>query len=655
MASIMNMYPQPPIQRTRSHRETHNKTRNHRETHHKTTSSSNSAPDPVKAAYKLKSQIDAIEKNHQQFNPSEIDNIQKKLLAKAWKWISKYGLGALNQYSKMKKQITNYDLLVNTIMSMQQIMETNFNALHKINKEHSISLRHVQSDIDKQFQTNLTDKQQIVSLLSSPQQREEVSAHSSIHNVLDDDLQIEDRSPLKKDSDQMIVLHKRLSPIITRRGTEEFEGDPRDLHHDFGISSTDSIPDSSRPSSDTPSYKGEESLQDSLVNLHDISMMKKPVMSNSRSVPSHMENHKKGYNYMDFKCTDQENLIMDDIMQNLTKLEGISNNFNCFISTDSDQYKQETQQMIQWKLKPLHEILEQRELGLMEDLKYLHQEKLLKLKKKQQAIQQNKKYLKTKLVECQQILQQYQTKWEASLFRNATSPEHATQSDFSIRFKHKHVEKNILNIKTSLIEERTKQLTAINKEMRTKMKINQTLEKDLENMKQMYVFTLDSSELHSLKTSLQSLGEVVDCVTVPMDRRNGAKYTKSMNLSRDMKSASSNGMEAQRKVSNILSANVSSLMNMGRNSSHSSVGWHPSHKSSSVSSVDSKMNLNHVNALDALSVCSENHDADDININIRKPRSNTLNDDVDTVSINPVLRRPRSLSVDATAIYGYVF
>eukprot|EP01084_Bolivina_argentea_P033789 62473_1 len=147
-------------------------------------STTSTAPDPIKDAYKLKSQIDAVQKSQQSFKTSEIIQIQTKLLTKAWKWINKYGIGSLNQYTKMKKQIQNYDILITTIASMQNDIQQNFKSLHRINKQHSISLNNIQSNIcinnnhlrqfksniNKQFIKTHNDKQQIVSLLTKSNQ-----------------------------------------------------------------------------------------------------------------------------------------------------------------------------------------------------------------------------------------------------------------------------------------------------------------------------------------------------------------------------------------------------------------------------------------------------------------------------------------------------
>eukprot|EP01084_Bolivina_argentea_P277426 473613_1 len=113
------------------------------------------APDPIKDAYKLKSQIDAITKGQQSFKTSETIQIQTKLLAKAWKWINKYGIGSLNQYTKMKKTIQNYDIFTHQMANMHETMISNFNIFNETNKQQIQQWNVVQTALsDIQLQMN---------------------------------------------------------------------------------------------------------------------------------------------------------------------------------------------------------------------------------------------------------------------------------------------------------------------------------------------------------------------------------------------------------------------------------------------------------------------------------------------------------------------
>ena len=548
----------------------------------------NSAPDPIKDAYKLKSQIDAVQKSQQSFKTSEIIQIQTKLLTKAWKWISKYGIGSLNQYTKMKKQIQNYDLLINKISAMQNNMETNFNALHRVTKQHSLSLNDIKSNIytncsylqqfksniNKQFKQTHHDKQHILSLLTKQKNgnNEKNGSIENEHNgnndnndngeddddVDNDDEQLDDiqfpltidtMNHINDDNDQMVLLSEQLSPQIVSDNIihsgyndvddddkeDQFDSDNEGVIDSLNVlpitRSLDNVDTMSVQTIDASSYKLEQSIsskhrgsllltdqlkpdrdrQESVIKLNENSMMK---INNNKLQKLQKSKSDERYNKEDiddFSCTDKENMIVDEIMENLTKLEGLSNDFKRFMEKESDKHKLETQQIIKSKLKPLHEILDQRELGLLSELKYLHKEKTVKMKQGQHVIQQNKNFLKMKLVECQKILQQYQTKWDTQYkilknqFAKSNDINHSNGNhngspkfDFNNLFKDNQFEKKVTNLKMTLIKERKQQLTLINNQVNEQITVK-LLQRDIANIKQMYIFTVNSANLHSLK------------------------------------------------------------------------------------------------------------------------------------------------------------
>merc|ERR1712176_150580 len=109
---------------------------------------------------------------------------------------------------------------------------------------------------------------------------------------------------------------------------------------------------------------------------------------------------------------------------------------------------------------------------------YLHKDKMVQMKQKQNIIQQHKQFLRVKLVECQKILKEYRSKY-------------------------------INNFNSSIINERTEHLLAIKDAINEQIQMD-GLQRDVAIMQQMYLFTVNFADLHSLKATMQNLGEFVD-------------------------------------------------------------------------------------------------------------------------------------------------
>ena len=499
----------------------------------------------------------------------------------------------------MKKQIQNYDLLINKISTMQHIMENNFMTLHKITKQHSISLSNIKTNVNTntsylQYANHSTNN---LFKLQNGNKNNEESNNNNDNNDDEEKDEIDDIEefplsikPIHDDNDDsMVLLSEQLTPHIVSNhnllttgfnngDTHIYQGldnddddkvDESELNHrndveddsnsmypklpqsrsDYKLSnrssltrSLDNVDTISVQTIDATSYKfQQQSLQSrysnslllsgvdrgrgaSIIKMSEQSMMKKSNNNNYNDSNNNKQNggnikvqksrsdgsHNKEDNYNDFSCTDKENMIVDEIMENLTKLEELSNDFTNFMDTQSDVHKQETKQMIKSKLKPLHEILDQREMGLLSDLRYLHKEKTVKMKQKQHIIQQNKNFLKMKLVECQKILQQYQTKWDKQYesLKNQYCKNNGDETnginndsskfDFNTLFKDNQFDKKLTNLKMNLIKERHQQLTMINNQVNEQIGVN-ILERDIGNLKQMYTFTVNSADLRLLK------------------------------------------------------------------------------------------------------------------------------------------------------------
>merc|ERR1712173_506386 len=102
------------------------------------------------------------------------------------------------------------------------------------------------------------------------------------------------------------------------------------------------------------------------------------------------------------------------------------------------------------------------------------------MKQKQNVIQQNKKYLKTKLLECQKVLHEHRIE-----FNNGQSA------------------------KDSIIKDRAKRLLSIKEAIHNEIQMD-ALQRDIAIIQQMYLFTVNFADLHSLRATLVSLGEFVD-------------------------------------------------------------------------------------------------------------------------------------------------
>merc|ERR1712154_46272 len=128
-----------------------------------------------------------------------------------------------------------------------------------------------------------------------------------------------------------------------------------------------------------------------------------------------------------------------------------------------------------------------------------------------------KNFLKIKLVECQQILQEYQTKWDVQ---------------YQLLRDHHSKKNKVEQLKMNLIKERKYKLSLINNEVHEQIEIK-LLQRDIANTKQMYIFTINSADLHSLKQKLQHLGKFVD---LSQSYKNNGKLSKAFNIKKKKKS-----------------------------------------------------------------------------------------------------------------------
>merc|ERR1712176_1676860 len=199
---------------------------------------------------------------------------------------------------------------------------------------------------------------------------------------------------------------------------------------------------------------------------------------------------------------------------------------------------------------------------------YLHKDKMVQMKQKQNIIQQHKQFLRVKLVECQKILKEYRSKY-------------------------------VNNSNSSIINERTEHLLAIKDSINEQIQMD-ALQRDVAIIQQMYLFTVNFADLHSLKATMQNLGEFVDFAD---DQRNNQMFNKQET---NIKQSEEEG-KFQNAINQIMHKKVQQQQQ-----------------------TESGMNLDHIIAVDAESVSSDN-DSDAGKKTMKNPSEMKSNQDsIDT-------------------------